>query len=186
MSLGVLAVLTICLPLAGLPETAAAEPRRPSEAAEAGSPPQGVVLPEQIRSLLVRALRQFERGQFPEAETSLELALRLVRQERLRVTPEADAVLRVGGVIPPPAIVQRVDPVYPPDAQAAGVQGSVVFEIVLDREGYVASIRKVQSIPQLDEAAVDAVSQWRYAPTIFMGVPRRIMMTVSVDFALEE
>jgi TonB family protein len=96
--------------------------------------------------------------------------------------PDANGVYRVGGPIAPPA---RVDvPRFPPEAQAAGVDGVVIAEIVVDTSGTVTDARVVRSIPLLDEEALRAVRNWRYAPTMVNGQPVPVRMTVTVNFSL--
>ena len=92
--------------------------------------------------------------------------------------------VRVGGNIRQPAQVRRVNPVYPPEAQAARVQGVVILEAVIGVDGRVQDARILRSIPLLDQAAIDAVQQWEYTPTLLNGVPVPVIMTVTVQFTL--
>jgi TonB family protein len=96
----------------------------------------------------------------------------------------ATAPLRVGGDIRPPLKVVHVVPVYPALAAAARVQGSVVLDCVIDEDGHVASVTVLRSQPLLEAAAVDAVRQWRYRPTLLNGVRVSVLLTVTVDFRL--
>jgi outer membrane biosynthesis protein TonB len=68
--------------------------------------------------------------------------------------------VRVGGNIPPPQKIKDVRPVYPPDAQRAGVQGVVIIEATVSTTGTVRDAIVKRSIPLLDQAALDAVKQW--------------------------
>lgn len=90
--------------------------------------------------------------------------------------------VRVGGTVPMPAKIRDVRPVYPPIARDAGVQGTVVVEMLIDSAGNVASARILRSIPLLDQAALDAVRQWRFARSIVDGQPRAIVITTTVNF----
>src|SRR5262245_10965738 len=74
--------------------------------------------------------------------------------------------IRVGGGITAPRKIKNVDPVYPDDAKAAGVEGPVILEIVVNTKGLVSEIRVLNSIPLLDAAAIQAVWQWQYTPTL--------------------
>jgi periplasmic protein TonB len=98
------------------------------------------------------------------------------------VTPRAP--VPVGGVIKPPAKTRDVSPVYPPIAQAARVQGIVIIEATISPAGNVQDTRVLRSIPMLDAAALDAVRQWEYTPTLLNGVPVAVVMTVTVNFQL--
>jgi protein TonB len=93
--------------------------------------------------------------------------------------------LRVGGDIRPPQKIRHVDPVYPEDAKARGIQGVVILEIVIGTDGSVLDAVVKRSLPPLDDAAVAAVRQWAYAPTLLNGEPVELVMTVSVHFRLE-
>ena len=96
--------------------------------------------------------------------------------------PDANGVYRVGGSIAPPA---RADVAhFPPEAQAAGVKGVVVAEVVIDRSGNVTDARVVQSIPLLDEEALRTVRNWHFAPTVVNGQPIPVRMNVTVNFSL--
>ena len=78
--------------------------------------------------------------------------------------------IRVGGEIKPPTQTKRVTPPYPPEAQAAGVQGIVIMEATIGADGKVTDVRVLRSIPLLDQAAMDAVRQFEYTPTVINGV----------------
>jgi protein TonB len=84
-----------------------------------------------------------------------------------------------------PVKTVHVAPVYPAIAQSARVQGVVILEAVLDARGRVDSVRVLRSIPLLDQAAVDAVQQWRFTPALLNGQAVPVVMTVTVDFTLQ-
>lgn len=96
-----------------------------------------------------------------------------------------DEALRVGGAIKAPKKLRDVSPVYPMIAQQARVQGVVILEARIEPDGTVSSARVLRSIPLLDEAAIDAVRQWEFTPTLLNGVPIPIIMTTTVNFRLE-
>jgi protein TonB len=81
--------------------------------------------------------------------------------------------------------VKNVPPTYPPIAQSARVQGVVIIEAVIGPSGKVQDARVLRSIPLLDQAALDAVRQWEYTPTLLNGVPVPVIMTVTVNFTLQ-
>lgn len=93
--------------------------------------------------------------------------------------------VRVGGNIKPPQKVYHADPVYPADARAARVQGVVIVEATIGIDGAVDEARVLRSIPLLDQAAIDAVKQWRFMPTVLGGQAVPVMMTVTVNFTLD-
>jgi TonB family protein len=90
--------------------------------------------------------------------------------------------IRVGGDIPPPRKVKNVEPVYPEVAQKARAQGIVVIEATIGPDGKVVSTKIMRSIPLLDAAAVAAVQQWEFTPTLLNGVPVPVIMVVPVNF----
>ena len=93
---------------------------------------------------------------------------------------DANGVYRVGGSIASPA---RLDVArYPPEAAAAGIQGTVLAEIVINESGNVTDAKVVRSIPMLDEAALQAVRNWHFAPTLVNGQGVPIRMVVTVNF----
>jgi len=92
--------------------------------------------------------------------------------------------LRVGGSIPEPRRLRNVNPVYPPDAIQARVQGVVILECTISPTGKVAAVKPLRRIPLLTEAAIEAVKQWEYTPTMLNGVAVPVIMTVTVNFKL--
>ena len=99
--------------------------------------------------------------------------------------PPPAAPVRVGGNIKPPTKTKDIRPVYPPIAQSARVQGVVIIEATIGPGGKVQDARVLRSIPLLDQAALDAVRQWEYTPTLLNGVPVPVIMTVTVNFTLQ-
>jgi protein TonB len=99
--------------------------------------------------------------------------------------PPPQAPVRVGGAIKPPTKTKDVRPVYPPIAQSARVQGVVIIEATIGANGRVTDAKVLRSIPLLDQAALDAVKQWVFTPTLLNGVPVPVIMTVTVNFTLQ-
>jgi TonB family protein len=107
------------------------------------------------------------------------------RSETKTSTSTSDkTAVRVGGAIREPKKVKDVRPVYPAIAQQARVQGVVILECRIGPQGDVVDVKVLRAVPLLDAAAVDAVRQWRYAPTVLNGVPVSVIMTVTVNFHL--
>jgi protein TonB len=67
----------------------------------------------------------------------------------------------------------------------AGIEGVVIIEATIDPRGRVVNTMVLRGIPVLDEAALEAVRQWVYTPTLLNGVPTPIIMTVTVRFRLQ-
>ena len=98
--------------------------------------------------------------------------------------PPKLAPVRVGGHLKAPVKLQSVAPEYPKIAEAARVQGVVILECVVSPRGTVTDVRVLRGVPLLDQAAVDAVRQWVYTPTLLNGIPVPVIMTVTVIFDL--
>ena len=93
------------------------------------------------------------------------------------------APVRVGGQVRAPKKLKDVKPVYPAIAQSARVAGVVTIEATIGPDGKVIDAKVVRSIPLLDQAALDAVRQWEYTPTLLNGVPVPVLVTVTINFA---
>jgi protein TonB len=83
-----------------------------------------------------------------------------------------------------PKKIVDVKPIYPAFAQTARREGLVILEAVIGANGVVESVRVLRGVPMLDDAAVDAVRQWRFTPALLNGEPVPVVMTVTVNFQL--
>ena len=92
------------------------------------------------------------------------------------------AAIRVGGKIKPPTKIKDVKPVYPAMAQSARIGGVVIIEATIGPDGKVIDTQILRSVPLLDQAALDAVRQWEYTPTLLNGLPAPVVVTVTVNF----
>lgn len=148
-------------------------------------------------ALFDSAKRHYEAGRLAEAEAVMVRALEQVRAElrerQFRLVPTIDPppdssqsvrAVRVGGSIREPRKVRNVAPVYPPEAQQAGVQGYVIIEAVIGTDGRVKDARVLGGQSILQEAALEAVKQWEYTPTLLGEVPVEVIMNVTVHFKL--
>ena len=66
------------------------------------------------------------------------------------------------------------------------MQGTVILEAVINEDGAIERMKVLKSIPLLDAAAVAAVKEWRYTPTLLNGVPVSVLMTITVNFSLQD
>ena len=94
----------------------------------------------------------------------------------------ATRAVRVGGAIRNPTKTKNVLPVYPAVAKSARVGGTVLVEATIGPDGKVADARVLRSVALLDQAALDAVRQWEYAPTRVRGVAVPVIITVAINF----
>ncbi|HUR34134.1 MAG TPA: TonB family protein [Vicinamibacterales bacterium] len=83
-----------------------------------------------------------------------------------------------------PIKIHDVTPVYPALARTTGAHGVVIIEATIDARGEVVATTVLRSVPMLDQAAVDAVRQWKYTPARLNGDPVAVLITVTVNFML--
>jgi protein TonB len=98
--------------------------------------------------------------------------------------PAARRIVRVGSNLKAPRQTFLVQPEYPPLARDAHVWGTVVVDAVIDEHGNVAGARALSGHPLLIPAALKAVLQWKYEPTLLNGTPVAVEMEVTVHFNL--
>ena len=98
----------------------------------------------------------------------------------------AQTVFRAGEGVRVPKRISGLPPEYPKFARDARVQGVVILEAVISERGEVGRIKVLRSVPLLDNAAIAAVQQWRYTPTLLNGVPVSVLMTITVNFTLQD
>ena len=94
--------------------------------------------------------------------------------------------IRVGGNVQATKLVHQVNPIYPERAQAQGIQGIVLLEAVVSKDGSIGAMRVLNKLtdPELVDAAVEAVKKWRYEPTLLNGQPIEVVTTITVNFRL--
>jgi TonB family protein len=107
---------------------------------------------------------------------------------RVQVTFSATPLrVRVGGRVADNNLIKpAAEPVYPPLAKVSKVQGDVVLEVNITKEGKVENLTVVSGHPLLTDAAIDAVRQWGYKPTLLNGAPVDVVTTVTVNFTLPQ
>jgi periplasmic protein TonB len=81
-------------------------------------------------------------------------------------------------------LIRRVQPVYPPLARTARIQGPVVLAAVISKAGAIENLRVLSGPPMLVKAALDAVSEWRYRPYILNNEPVEVETQITVNFTL--
>ena len=108
-----------------------------------------------------------------------------------RTQPQANGPpvrIRIGGNVQAAKLTTKVDPIYPADLQVQGVEGTVLLNAVISKEGVPLSVgvRNTAVNQEFADAALDAIRQWRYQPTLLNGEPVEVITTVTVDFRLRE
>jgi protein TonB len=99
--------------------------------------------------------------------------------------PKPSGPVRVADLPVAPRKTGDMRPIYPDIARLARIEGTVVMEAVLDPSGRVTQLHVIKSVPMLDQAALDAVRQWRYTPSVYGGRPVSVLMTITVRFTLQ-
>jgi protein TonB len=94
--------------------------------------------------------------------------------------------MRVGGNVQSANLINQVRPTYPPLAKAARVQGTVKFEAVIGKDGSIQNLHMISGPPLLVQAAMQAVQQWKYRPTLLNGEPVEVITTIDVNFTLSQ
>jgi TonB family protein len=80
--------------------------------------------------------------------------------------------------------VKHLNPVYPVAARDQKITGTVILEARIGADGRVVDASVLRSIPELDQAALDAVKQWEFTPKLINGVPTPFTMTTTIQFSL--
>jgi TonB family protein len=95
--------------------------------------------------------------------------------------------IRIGGNVQAMRLLRQPRPEYPPELQQLGVEGTVIMRAIISKDGGVLDAKVVNTAdPRLAKAALDAVRQWRYEPTLLNGEPVETMTTITLDFQLEQ
>jgi protein TonB len=95
-------------------------------------------------------------------------------------------VVRIGGNLVAPKLVHKVMPEYPMLAVQARVQALLILEAQVDTRGHVKEVRILRGAPLFDDAAIAAVKQWRYKPLLLNGEPTEFILTVTLNFNINQ
>src|SRR3984885_5768126 len=94
--------------------------------------------------------------------------------------------IRQGGSVQAALLINRVQPVYPPLARQTRISGTVRLHAIISKSGSVESLEVLSGHPLLVPAAMDAVQQWKYKPTLLNGEPVEVDTTIDVIFSLNQ
>jgi periplasmic protein TonB len=100
--------------------------------------------------------------------------------------PKLSGPLKVGGNVQAARIISKPMPVYPPLARQTRISGTVRLHAIIGKDGRIQSLEVMNGHPLLQQAALDAVRQWRYQPTLLNGEPVDVDTTVDVIFTLNQ
>ena len=105
-------------------------------------------------------------------------------QDEAQSTAPPRATARVSGGVMAGNILSKVQPVYPPDAKAERIQGSVVLHAIIGKDGGIESLQVISGPKELATSALDAVKQWTYKPYLLNGNPTAVETTITVNYSL--
>jgi TonB family protein len=98
----------------------------------------------------------------------------------------SDNPMRITADVVQPVLIHKVNPEYPEIARKARIQGVVIMEAVITKEGTIEDVKVLRGVHKiLDQAAVNSVKQWRYKPATLNGQPVKVYSTVTVKFTLK-
>ena len=103
---------------------------------------------------------------------------------REHVRHQPDAPVRVVSSIQAARLVHKVMPVYPEIPRRAGITGVVEIEAIIAKDGTMRSLQVLSGHPLLITAALDAVKQWRYKPTLLQNQPVEVITRIQVNFTM--
>ena len=127
----------------------------------------------------------FSQGRNQEASVVNARVAMTRRETGLRVKPPAASVLKVGGGVSSPKIVQRVEPVYSEEASAAKLTGTTVLSVEVHPDGRAHNMQVLRPLGLgLDDRAIEAVSNWRFQPATLNGHPVTVIATIEVNWRL--
>jgi protein TonB len=100
----------------------------------------------------------------------------------------AQQPIRIGGNVMSANLVKKVAPAYPPDMKAQRLEATVVLQMTISTEGVPTSFnnQSAEVNQQFVDAAIEAVKEWRYKPTLLNGEPVEVLTTVTVNFTLSQ
>ena len=98
--------------------------------------------------------------------------------------PKQTTRIKLGGQVVAAKLLAQPQPVYPPLARQARIQGNVVLHAIIDKDGRVGELQVISGHPLLVQSALEAVKNWRYQPTQLNGEPVEVDTTITVSFVL--
>jgi len=128
------------------------------------------------------------RGEMERASAAMTMEMReiLTRVQWMQLQGSPQTRVRVGANVTEANLISKVPPVYPELAKQARIQGVVVLEVEITKEGSVDNVRVLSGHPLLTQPALEAVKQWRYKPTLLNNEAVPVVTTVVVNFQLPD
>jgi TonB family protein len=123
---------------------------------------------------------------FPPAGSDSEIAVQIAAPNSKPEAPSIPNRIRVGGNVQQANLVNQVRPLYPPEAKQQRVQGTVQLAAVIGKDGAIMQLDVMSGHPMLAPAALDAVRQWVYKPTLLNGNPVEVSTMIDINFTLSQ
>lgn len=144
---------------------------------------EGDTLSPESGAKLVQAVKEFdEHLRITESFNGSEATVSIATPE----TPTVPDRIKIGGSVQQTKLINQPHPVYPPDAKAARIQGTVKLQATIAKDGTVKYLEVISGHPLLVQAALDAVKQWVYQTTLLNGNPVEVMTEIDVNFTLSQ
>jgi TonB family protein len=153
------------------------------------SVPYPNTFPEATELKLLRRARLACTHSSPDCRLQMISSLSVPTEEMAVTVPSVAGDIgriRVGGNVQAARIVNRVQPVYPTAAREARIQGVVRLHVIIGKDGSITQLEVISGHPLLHQAALDAVRQWVYQPTLLEGRPVEVDTTIDVIFQLNQ
>lgn len=106
------------------------------------------------------------------------------KQPEEKQPPKPDSP-RKGGNVVQAKLIKKVEPIYPPLAKQSRIQGDVLLEAIIDKNGKTKNIKVISGHTLLRQSSVDAVSEWKYEPATLNGEPVEVDTTITVKYILK-
>ena len=137
----------------------------------------------------VRTARQTSEDA-PETAPPVQVAVSSYRDEMPKFAAETAPLPQFGGTVSqgivPATVVERVKPIYPPEARSHGIGGDVLLDATIAENGFVRKVTVVSGPASLTNAAVVAVRQWRFSPALLNGKPMEYQQRITIVFKMPE
>jgi TonB family protein len=121
----------------------------------------------------------------PKAKASRKQQEQVARPAIKREAP-APQRIRVGGNVQQTRLVRQPKPIYPPEAKMARIQGTVKMRAVISKDGRIQQLELISGHPWLAAAAIEAVKNWVYEPTLLNENPVEVVTQIDVNFTLSQ
>jgi TonB family protein len=147
--------------------------------------------PIELQASAIEAVRQWKykpyllNGVPTEVQTTITVNYHFAENAADQPPSSPDSQHIPGGVMSG-NILSRVNPIYPPDAKAAGIQGAVLLNATISKTGDVENLTVTSGPEQLRASAIDSVRQWKYKPYLLNGVPTEVKTTIIVNYHLTD